>query len=79
MDKPEINAIVFQKEDVENPIIRLDAVLDYNAKKLYDTLIDTERMPIWLKDRCKVNKLVEQTQGGSEIYLMILDLPQPIN
>ena len=42
-DKPEINAIVYQKEDVENPIIRLDAILDFNARKLFDTLTDTDQ------------------------------------
>lgn len=78
-DKPEINAIVYQKEDVENPIIRLDAVLDRSAKKLFDTLTDTEQMPIWFKERCRANKLVETLSSGSEIYLMILNLPQPIN
>ena len=41
-DKPEINAIVYQKEAVENPIIRLDAVLEFNAKKLFETLTDTD-------------------------------------
>ena len=41
-DKPEINAIVYQKEDIENPIIRLDAVLDFAAKKLFDVFTDVD-------------------------------------
>ncbi len=74
-DKPEINAIVYQKEDVENPIIRLDAVVDFSAKKLFDTLTDTEQMPYWFKERCRANKLCETLASGSEIFLMILNLP----
>ena len=78
-DKPEINAIVYMKEDVENPIIRLDAVLDFSAKKLFDTLTNTEEMPNWFKERCRANRLVETLTSGSEIYLLVLNLPQPIN
>ena len=74
-DKPELNAIVYQKEDTENPIIRLDAVLDFNARNLFDTFTDTDQYQIWFKDRCKCNKLVETLSSGSEIYLMILNLP----
>ena len=78
-DKPEINTIAYQKEDTLNPIIRLDGILDFNARKLFDTLIDTDQYQVWFKDRCRCNKLVETLSSGSEIYLMILNLPQPIN
>ena len=78
-DKPEINAICYHKEDTENPIIRLDAVLDFGAKKLFDVLTDVEQVPNWFKVRCKANKLVETLTSGTEVYLMILNLPQPIN
>ena len=78
-DKPEINAIVYQKEDTENPIIRLDAVLDFSAKKLFDVFTDVDNVSNWFKVRCKANKLVETLSNGSEIFLMILNLPQPIN
>ena len=74
-DKPEINAIVYRKEDNENPIIRLDAVLEFGAKKLFDTFTDVNQMSTWFKARCRVNKLVETLPSGSEIYLMILNLP----
>ena len=78
-DKPEINAIVYQKEAVENPIIRLDAVLEFNAKKLFETLTDTDQYQVWFKARCRCNKLVETLPSGSEIFLMILNLPTPIH
>ena len=42
VDKPELNAILYVKEDVENPIIRLDTVVDYNPRQIYDTLIATD-------------------------------------
>ena len=42
VDKPEQNAILYVKEDVENPIIRLDTVVDYNPRQIYDTLIATD-------------------------------------
>ena len=78
-DKPEINAICYHKEDTENPIIRLDAVLDFAAKKLFDVLTDVDQVSNWFKVRCKANKLVETLSSGTEVYLMILNLPQPIN
>ena len=31
-DKPELNAVIHVKEDAENPVIRLDGVLEYNAR-----------------------------------------------
>ena len=43
-DKQELNAVVHVKEDAENPIIRLDGVMQYNAKQVFDTLVSTELM-----------------------------------
>ena len=43
-DRPEINAVVHVKEDVDNPIIRLDAVVEPKARNLYDTLVSTDLM-----------------------------------
>ena len=41
-DKPENNSVLHVKEDSETPIIRLDAVVDYDARHLYDTLVATD-------------------------------------
>ena len=41
-DKPESNSVLHVKEDSETPIIRLDAVVDYDARHLYDTLVATD-------------------------------------
>jgi len=78
-DKPEVNAVFHVKEDVENPIIRLDAVVDYSARQIYETLIATDQVSQWFSDRCVVSRLVEQLASGSEIYVLILNFPQPIN
>lgn len=58
-DRPEFNAVVHTKEDVENPIIRLDAVVDYSAHQLYETLTSTDMISHWFSDRCLVSRLVE--------------------
>ena len=41
-DRPEINSVVHVKEDVDNPIIRLDAVVNPSARRLYDTLVQSD-------------------------------------
>ena len=41
-DRPEINMVIHTKEDAESPTIRLDAIVDYNARQLYDTLVATD-------------------------------------
>ena len=71
-EKPEFNAVIHVKEDADNPVIRLDGVLEYNAKQIFDTLISTELMAQWFSDRCLVNKMIEQLPSGLEIYVIIL-------
>jgi hypothetical protein len=34
--------VIHVKEDVENPIIRLDAVVEYSARQIYDTFNATD-------------------------------------
>jgi len=41
-DRPELNSVVHSKEDVEFPIIRLDAIVDQSARHLYETIIGTD-------------------------------------
>lgn len=41
-DKPDLNAVLHLKEDMDSPIIRLDAVVDYGAQKLYEILKNTD-------------------------------------
>lgn len=59
-DKPESNAVLHYKEDVDSPILRLDAILDYNVRSLYDTLNATDMIHLWFGERCILSKLVEQ-------------------
>lgn len=78
-DKPESNAVLHVKDDVENPILRLDAIVDYNARQLYETLIATDLVQSWFQERCILSRMVEQLPSGSEIYCIILKFPAPIN
>ena len=41
-DRPELNSVVHSKEDVEFPIIRLDAMVDHKARFLYDAIIGAD-------------------------------------
>ena len=43
-DRPDINMVIHTKDDTESPTIRLDAVVDYNARQIYDTLVATDLM-----------------------------------
>ena len=43
-DRPETNLVIHVKEDVENPIIRLDAVVEYSARQIYETLIAADQI-----------------------------------
>ena len=43
-DRPDINMVIYTKDDTESPTIRLDAVVDYNARQIYDTLVATDLM-----------------------------------
>ena len=40
----DLNAVLHVKDETENPIIRLDGVLEYNAKQVFDTIVSTELM-----------------------------------
>ena len=78
-DKPEQNVVLHVKDDVENPIIRLDAIVDYHSRHLYDTLIAVDAMPQWFPERCLVSRMVEQLPSGIEVYCLVLNFPAPIN
>ena len=60
-------------------MIRIDAVVDSSARQLYETLLAADLMPQWFVERCAVSRLVEQLASGSEIYVMVLNFPAPIN
>lgn len=78
-EKSELNSVMHVKIDQENPIIRLDGILEYNAKQVFETIVSTELMAQWFSERCEVNKMVEQLSNGAEIYVIILTFPEPIN
>ena len=78
-DNQEFNAVIHVRTDAETPIIRLDAIVDYNALKLYEILKSNDIIQQWFSDRCLVSRLVEQLHSGSEIYCLILSFPPPLN
>ena len=78
-DRPDLNAVIHVKEDLENPIIRLDAVVDQSARQIFNTLQGTNQISQWFGERCLLSRMVESQPSGSEVFVMVLQFPPPAN
>lgn len=58
-DKPEYNSVLHYKEDVDSPVLRLDAIFDYNTRHMFDSLNACDLFSAWFGDRIILSKLVE--------------------
>jgi hypothetical protein len=69
-EKIETNAYVFYKEDIDNPIFRVDIMMDkVSPKQVYDALVNYKDLPTWF-NKCASCKIVEGGNGnkGSEVF-----------
>mmetsp|Transcript_33643 Transcript_33643/g.24666 ORF Transcript_33643/g.24666 Transcript_33643/m.24666 type:complete len:88 (+) Transcript_33643:352-615(+) len=67
-EKMELNALVYQKEDVENPIFRIDMLVEkVTPKQLYDVLINYQELPNWF-EKCIQSKVIFEAKDGEQIF-----------
>ncbi|CDW80078.1 UNKNOWN [Stylonychia lemnae] len=78
-EKLEYNAIVLQKDDVENPIFRVDALYDkVTPKQLFEVLKNQEQISSWFGKQIQ-SKFKQVAQDGSEIFSTIYKGSYPLN
>eukprot|EP00347_Sterkiella_histriomuscorum_P001962 403369998 len=76
-EKPEYNAIVSQKDDVENPIFRIDSLIDkVTPKQLVEVLKGQLQISSWLGKQVQ-SKVIQTAADGSEIFSTIYKRTQP--
>ena len=57
-EQTDLNAIVHFKEDVENPIFRVDMLIErINPKQIFEVLKDHQQMPYWFS-KCIHSKVL---------------------
>ena len=78
-EKEEMNALVMQKDDVENPIFRVDLIIEnVTPKQLYEALKDQTQVPQWF-GKCLYSKLHSTTDDQQEIYQTVFKSMYPLN
>jgi len=82
-EKMELNALVYQKEDVENPIFRIDMLMEkVSPKQIYDVLINYKEMPTWF-EKCVQCKLVQEGKlgmnQGDQTFSTVFKSTHPLN
>ena len=79
-EKLEYNAFVLQKDDVENPIFRIDLLVDkVTPKQMLEVLKDQSGMSSWF-GKCVQSKFHSMhSQDGSEIFSTVYKGAYPLN
>ncbi len=75
----DMNALVLQKDDVENPIFRLDMIIEkLTPRQLFEILKDQANIPSWF-NRCVSSKLMQTAPDGGEIFSTVYKGAYPLN
>ena len=78
-EKMDMNSMVHQKEDVENPIFRVDALVEkISPRQLFEGLKDYAQIPSWFS-KCIHCKVIGNLSKDEEVYSTVLKAAYPLN
>ena len=79
-EKGEYNAIVSFKEDVENPIFRVDALVErVTPRQILEVLRDQAAVQSWFGKQLQSKLLPATAPDGSEIFSTLYKNAYPLN
>jgi hypothetical protein len=68
-DRPDLNAVVHLRSMTDQgPFLRLDLVSQLHSRRLFEALSSVESFEKWFGSQCIVNRVIEVSKVGNEVF-----------